>query len=349
MEFIKIDGSFGYGQVLRTALALSSLTLKPFKIFNIRIKRPNPGLRPQHLSGVKVAAKFASAEVKGAKIGSLELTFIPKRYKIPEYEKIDIGTAGSITLLLQSIFPLIVFSGKEVKLEIIGGTDVRGAPTTIYFQKVFSYFLQKLGINFYSFTFKHGFYPKGNGKFFVKVYPLEKEISSISLIERGNPLGIELWSVASLNLKKAKVAERQLEGFKQNFDLDIPINAYFRYDDTLSPGSSLNAHFYFENCLLGKDGLGEKGKRAEEVGKEVALELKKSYDSNACLDKFMADQILPFLALAKGKSEIKIEEFTEHVESNISTIEKFLDVKFEIDKEEKIIKVKGIGFKPIYP
>ncbi len=340
---LKIDGSIGYGQILRTAIALSALTLKPVKIFNIRIRRPNPGLRPQHLMGVKVAAEFCAANVRGAKVGSLVVEFIPKYHKIPEYKKIDIGTAGSVTLLLQTLLPLLVFSDKEVKLEIIGGTDVKGAPTTIYVQHVLSYFLKKIGIDFEISTFKHGFYPKGGGRVFCRVLP--SNIKPLKLVERGELIGLNLWSVASKELKKRKVAERLLEGFKKNFELEVSTNAYFRYVDSLNPGCSLNAHLFFENCVLGEDGLGEKGKKAEDVGREVAKGLINSYNSKACLDKYVSDQILVFLALAEGKSLIKIEEFTEHVRTNLKVIEKFLEVSINQDYENKTIEIKGCGFK----
>ena len=340
---IEIDGSIGFGQVLRTAIAFSSLLLKPVKIFNIRIRRPRPGLRPQHLMGIKVAAEFCAADIKGAKIGSTTVTFVPKRYNVPEYKRIDIGTAGSVTLLLQSILPLLIFSGKEVKLEIIGGTDVKGASTTIWFQHVFAYFMRKIGVDIEANTFRHGFYPKGGGRFFVKIRKLKEKLDGLSLLERGEVLGLNLWSIASKNLQKAKVAERQLKGFKENFYEEIPLNAYFRYVDSFSPGTSINAHLFFENCVLGNDALGEKGKRAENVGKECAEGLKKSYESDTCLDRYMSDQILPFIVLANGKSKIKVEEFTEHVIANIKVIEMFADSKFEINKKYRIVKVKGIG------
>jgi len=143
---IELDGAIGYGQVLRTAIALSALTLQPIRVFNIRINRPNPGLRPQHLTGVLEAAKLCHAEVKNAKIGSTEITFIPKRLDIPNRIIIDIKTAGSVTLLLQTILPIVIFSNKKVSITIFGGTDVPGSPTINYYKKVFAYYLEKFGV-----------------------------------------------------------------------------------------------------------------------------------------------------------------------------------------------------------
>jgi len=137
-----------------------------------------------------------------------------------------------------------------------------------------------------------------------------KKLRSVKFLERGSLKGISAFSIASKELQKAKVAERQISGLEE---IVGKVNGSFQYVDSLSVGTSLLAIAEYENCILGKDGLGEKGKRAEDVGKEVGLELKKSIESNACLDKFMADQILIFAALAEGTSEFTIEEFTEHV------------------------------------
>lgn len=335
----EIDGSIGYGQVLRTALAISSITLKPIRIFNIRKNRPKPGLMPQHLTGVLELAKITKAEVKGAKIGSTEIVFIPKDFEIPEKFLIDIKTAGSITLLLQTLLPVIIFSDKKVELTIYGGTDVKGSPTILYYQKVFLYWLRKIGINIEINVEKHGFYPKGGGKVFVKVYPC-KEISPLKVLERGNFENIECFSISSKDLEKARVAERQIVGVEEIVGKTL---SSFKYVESLNPGSSLLGLVKYENCILGYDSLGEKGKRAEDVGREVGNMIKKGIESNACLDKFMSDQILIFASLANGNSEFIVEEFTDHVETNMLVCEKLIGAKFE--KEGKKVKVYGIGFK----
>jgi RNA 3'-phosphate cyclase len=335
---IELDGAIGYGQVLRTAIALSALTLQPIRIFNIRINRPNPGLRPQHLTGVLEAAKLCHAEVKNAKIGSTEITFIPKRLDIPDRIIIDIKTAGSVTLLLQTILPIVIFSNKKVSLTIFGGTDVPGSPTINYYKKVFAYYLEKFGVSLNINVEKYGFYPKGGGKVNVEVDGV-KNLNSVRFVERGELKEISAFSIASKELQKARVAERKLSGLESVLG---KINGSYQYVDTLSIGTSLLAIAEYENCILGKDGLGEKGKRAEEIGREVGIELKKSIESNACLDKFMADQILIFAALAKGTSEFTIEEFTDHVNTNMITCERLLNVRFV--KEGNKVKVDGIGF-----
>jgi len=312
--------------------------LQPIRIFNIRINRPNPGLRPQHLTGVLEAAKLCHADVKNAKIGSTEITFVPKRLEIPDRIVIDIKTAGSITLLLQTILPIITFSNKKVFLTIFGGTDVSGSPTINYYKKVFAYYLERFGIKINVNIERYGFYPRGGGKVNVEVVGA-KSLNSVKFVERGELKKISAFSIASKELQKAKVAERQICGLEEVLG---KVNSSYQYVESFSVGTSLLAVAEYENCVLGKDGLGERGKRAEDVGKEVGVELKKSIDSNACLDKFMADQILVFAALANGISEFTIEEFTEHVETNILTCEKILNVNFE--RMDNKVRVKGIGF-----
>src|SRR3989442_9104858 len=158
---IEIDGSIGYGQVLRTSIALSSLLLKPIKIFNIRKGRTKPGLMPQHFAGVKTAGEFCNSEIKGLKVGSTEIEFIPGELNVFD-KKIDIGTAGQITLLLQTIFPLLIFSAKEVSLEIRGGTSGLGAPSIQFVQNVTFPILSKFGIpNPEIEVIQEGFYPRG--------------------------------------------------------------------------------------------------------------------------------------------------------------------------------------------
>jgi RNA 3'-terminal phosphate cyclase (ATP) len=338
---IEIDGAIGYGQVLRTSISLSALTLKPIRIFNIRKNRPKPGLAAQHLTGVKVAGEFCNAKVKGLAIGSTEVEFIPQSLNVKD-KKIDIGTAGQISLLLQTLAPLLIFSNRETSLEITGGTAGLGAPTIHYVINVTFPLLSKLGVPLPKIeVIREGFYPRGGGLVRIKTYPVKK-LSSVKLVERGKVKCIKGVSIAG-SLPK-DVAERQanaaIKVLKEcGFD-DIRISS--QVASTLSPGTSITLWAECENTVLGNDNIGKKGVKAEIVGEECAKGLIKSIESDAALDKFMSDQIIPFLALADGESEVSVEEFTEHVNTNMLVCEKLLRVKFE--KEDKKIKVSGIGF-----
>ena len=340
---IEIDGEFGYGQVLRTAIALSSLTLKPVRVFNIRKRRPKPGLMAQHLTGIKIASEFCDAKVKGLKLYSTQIEFCPKKLNVPEKKKIDIGTAGSIGLLLQTLTPIILFSGKEVELEIRGGTAGLGAPPIEYLQNVLFPNLTKLGVKLPKIEIlRYGFYPKGGGVVKCVFYPVSK-LKSINLIERGKVENIEGISVCG-SLPE-HIARRQANSTRK-FLMENGFNSKVKVitTRTFSPGTCITLWANCKNSVLGADNLGRRGKPAEEVGKEAAQELLNSINSNAALDKYMADQIIPFIALAKGKSRVRVEAITEHCSTNIKVCEKILGVKFEVNEKDKLIEVDGFNF-----
>ncbi len=335
-QLILIDGSYleGGGQTIRTSVALSAITGKPCKMFNIRKGRKNPGLQAQHLKGIEAAAKICNAELKNAKIGSDCIEFMPNKIKNENFS-IDIGTAGSITLVLQTLIPICIHADKEVELEIIGGTDVKWSPNIEYFQEVFCRNVEKMGIKIESEILKYGFYPKGGGKVKVKINPC-KILKPINLAERGIVNRYDIRSIVSKSLEKSKVAERQIEGAKKiipKFDCE-----YFEYVDTFSPGSTTHIHAHCKNSVLGSTIYGELGKPAEKIGEECAKAIMKQINSNACLDEHMADQILLYMALA-GNSKISVAEITNHCRTNMWVIEKFLSIKFEVNEKEKIISV----------
>jgi RNA 3'-terminal phosphate cyclase (ATP) len=338
---IEIDGAIGYGQVLRSAIALSALTFKPIKIFNIRKGRPKPGLMAQHLTGVKIAGEFCNAEIKGLILGSTEVEFIPKSFNISD-KKIDIGTAGSIGLLLQTLTPLLIFSDKPAALEIIGGTAGLGAPTIEFLKYVTYPILSKLEIKQPEIQIaKQGFYPRGGGCIKIKFEPIKK-LNSIKLTDRGKILSIKGISIAGKLPKH--IADRQAntaEKILLDYGFD-KIEIQSQVVDTLSPGTSITLWAECENSVLGSDNIGKKGVPAEKIAERAALELIESVESKAALDKFMSDQIIPFLALAEGESKVTVEKITQHCLTNIKVCEQILGIKFRI--KEKEISVDGIGF-----
>lgn len=338
IQLILIDGSYleGGGQIIRTSVALSAITGKPCRIINIRSGRKNPGLQAQHLKGIEAAASLCNAELKNAKIGSTEIEFAPIKINGGNFS-IDVGTAGSITLVLQTLVPICLFAEKRSELEIIGGTDVKWSPSIQYFKNIFLSSLELFGMerreDFDLKIERYGFYPKGGGKIRFMIKPFRR-LRKIDLTERGELEQIDVISVASKDLEDRRVAERQIIGAEKVFEnMERKDSAYSK---TLSTGSSIHIHANFKNCKLGASVLGEAGKKAEAVGEECASILKKQIDSNACFDEWMADQILVFMALA-GDSKVSATEITNHCKTNISIIEKFLPVKFEI--KDKIISV----------
>lgn len=342
---IEIDGSLGGGQMLRTAISLSALTGKGVKIKDIRKGKPNtkPGLRPQHMTGINVIGEFCNAEIIGLKENSLEVEFRPWEIAAKD-KKIDIGTAGSITLLLQALLPVLIFSKKEVKLHVKGGTDVAWSPTINYMKFVFLPMLRKMGVNVELEILNHGFYPKGGGEVKVTTYPVKK-IKPITILHRGNILGIHVEAVVSRFPKDN--AERMAKATLGIFDYSLPnkkVSIGLKAVNSESYGSSLLCYANCENSILGVDMLGDAGTKPEMLGIRIAEELVALLKKESAIDKFMADQLLIYMALADGRSTINVEKITEHCLTNVHVIEKILPVSFQVDEGKRIISVDGVGF-----
>lgn len=332
---ITIDGGYleGGGQIVRTALALSAITKKPCHIFNIRQNRPKPGLMTQHLLGIQALVEFCSGSLEGDELGSKEINFFPGEAR-RDRVSVKIPTAGSITLVLQTLIPAALFSDKPTEISFGGGaTDTFFSPTLDYFHYVFLKILKKtvefgplpIEVN----AIKRGYYPEGGAKVNVKIFPSKLKI--FNLTERGKLEKIVVFSGTSELLKDKKVAERQISGVREIIGkLKLPTEEKIDYYETQSPGSNLCLVAEFENTIIGADNLGKLGKKAEDVGREAALELLKEQKSGACLDKHLADQILPYMALSQKKSQVYVSEITNHCKTNMWVIEKFIEGKFEI-------------------
>ena len=345
---IEIDGAFGSGggQILRSAISLSAVTKKPCRIFNIRKNRPKPGLAHQHLSGIHALSQLCNGRLEGDEIGSEEIKFYPGEIngsRTPINVKIE--TAGSIALVLQTLIPpalfarrvedetkeeKLFFAPEPVKITFDGGaTDTFFSPTIDYFRYVFLKILEKIKAKVEINVLRRGYYPEGGARVEAIIFP--SKLKNLNLGERGVLQKISVVSGASEFLKNKKVAERQIAGVREILGkLKLPMEEKTEYYESQCPGSQICLIAEFENTVVGVDNLGKLGKRAEDVGKEAALELLKEQKSEACLDKNLADQILPYLALAKGRSSVTVSETTEHCKTNVWVIEKFLDGKFGI-------------------
>jgi len=334
-SFLKIDGSYGEGggQILRTTLSLSILTGKPIEIFNIRVKRKNPGLQAQHLAAILAAQKISQAKTFGAKIGSKILRFEPKKIKPGKYE-FDIGTAGSTTLVAQTILLPLAFAKHPSEILIIGGTHNPLAPPFHYFSEIFLPMIEKLGIKVEVKLEKYGFYPKGGGRLRLFVQPI-KELKAKNFLERGELLEISgLSVVANLPIDIAKRQKKALIDYLKDL-LSIP-NEKIKIEQvkTFSPGTFIFLKAKFENILAGFSSLGEKGKPAEKVGQEVAEQFLRYYQSGQCLDPHLADQIILYLALVKKSFSFTVSILTNHLLTHIWLLEKILNIKIKIEDQK---------------
>ncbi len=363
---IKLDGSHGEGggQIVRTALAMSTLTGKPFEVENIRKGRCDSGLKAQHLYCVKALEEFSGAKSEGASLGSEKLAFYPGTAQARTLS-VDVGTAGSITLLMQSLLLPVIFGSGRTRLKLTGGTDVMWSEPYDYFKEVLVPHIAKLCDKIEVKLEKRGYYPKGGGKVEITavhkfkaadfttfekfLFHLRENAPKINLCERGNLAVVRGVSHASSDLQKAQVAERQSSSAKRTLlSLNCPVKIDAAYSDSASTGSGICLWAVFTNekeeidainpQIMGADALGEKSKRAEDVGREAAESLLKEISSGAPVDKFTADQLLPFMALTGGR--FKASEITPHCITNIHVIEQFLGNVFEVDKERKTIMAR---------
>jgi RNA 3'-terminal phosphate cyclase (ATP) len=337
METIIIDGSYGEGggQIVRTSIALSALSGKTVKIVNIRAKRRNPGLQHQHLSAVRAIAEIATAEVNGAKLGSTELTFSPGKLRSGTF-KLDVGTAGSVTLIAQALLPILPFLPGPTTIEMRGGTDVPWSPTSDYFAHVVKNIAEKIGLRFSFEVLRRGYYPRGGGVVRLSIEDPPGSIEPFKLLERGEIKKVEIWSVAH-NLPR-HVAERQANAASnaivkrmRGIDIIERIEDDSSGEKPLDPGSSVAVIAHAEHSILGADSLGERGKRAEVVGTEAAEKLLEDISTGKALDRHMSDMMIPLAAIAGRGSELGGSMLTEHAITNAKVVESILGVRMLID------------------
>jgi len=340
---LEIDGGqkSGSGTILRLSVALASILGEPLHIYNIRKKRSEPGLRPQHLESVLVAAKLCNADVRGAYVGSQDLWFEPKEIYGGEISA-EIGTAGSIPMLIMTVLPICIFAKQPVTLRISkGGTDVKNSPTINYLINVYLRLLRRMGLNAQIDVKKYGYYPKGMGEVTVKVQPC-RDLKPIRLEEFGEIETIGGVSVCTF-LADRRVAERQAkeaERLLQAKGLKSEIRIINDFSNPLQKGSSLVLWAETnKGSLLGSDSIGEIGKTSEAVAREAVGELINEIDSKATVDIHMADMLIPYVALAKGESVYLTRMVSDHLETNVWLVEEILGVKFQVEKINGLYKV----------
>jgi RNA 3'-terminal phosphate cyclase (ATP) len=342
----------GGGQIVRTTIALAALNGKPVKLTKIRDKRPNPGLQAQHIAAVKAVAAVCNAETAGLIQGSQDLTFTPHGHATGSWS-FDVGTAGSVPLILQALMPSAAYAPTKVAFELTGGTDVRWSPTIDYVRLIELPLLQLMGYRATIQVYRRGHYPKGGGRVSLSVDP-PRVMKAASLLETGQLLGID--GVSHCVKLPSHVAQRQASAAKEKLNADgftqvnIATETYpSNQDPHVAPGSGVTLLAKFTSgTIVGADSLGERGKPAEAVGAEAATKLVAELKSKAPVDRHMGDILIPYMAVAEGKSMIQVSEITMHTLTNIKVAEIVAGVKFEVEGElhrPGRITVNGIGLK----
>jgi RNA 3'-terminal phosphate cyclase (ATP) len=329
---IEIDASFGEGggQILRSALALSVITGKAMHLTNIRARRPQPGLKPQHLKAVEAAAQISAACVEGASLGSQTLSFEPQSLKGGEYI-FDIGTAGSVSLLLQTVYLPLSFADFPSRLTLSGGTHVPWSPCYHYLEWQWLPYLAQIGYRVDCSLERAGFYPPGGGLVHVNISPVQ-HLSALHITKRGRLVRIRgLSGVGRLPLS---IAERQRQqAIDRLRELEVPLEIEVAEVPAASPGTFLVLQAEFEGSRCCAFALGARHKLAERVADEAADELLADIKAGGAIDPWLADQLLLPLAFVSGRSELSVCRISQHLRTNAELLGYFLPVSIEIDGE----------------
>jgi len=350
---IEIDGSMleGGGQLLRVSVALSAVTGKPIRVFNIRAKRPNPGLRAQHLSAVQAVAKLVGASTGKLSVGSREVEFIPS-YAESKHLEIDIGTAGSTSLVLQAMMPAMAFAMGPTSVVIKGGTNNPMAPPIDFLKRALFPKLQMLGVSGSLELVRRGFYPRGQGRVRLGMNPVTR-LSSLTLRELGQVSKIS--GLAYSSRLPSHVVERMASSAEDTL-LRAGYSDFLISKEILQPedpqcavdpgcGIILVAELSRGGVISG-DALGVRGKPAEKVGYEGASALIGQLEAHAPVDKHLGDQLAIWVGLAEGTSEMKVSELTLHTLTCIEVIESIVGARFIVDGEKgkpATVVCQGIG------
>lgn len=338
---LAIDGSQGEGggQIIRTSLALSLVTGKPFHVKHARANRAKPGLRRQHLTAVRAAAAIGNAHVEGADVGSTEFTFHPGTVTPGDYT-FDIGTAGSTTLVLQTVLPPLMIASAPSVLRFEGGTHNVHAPPYDFLERTFLPLVSRMGPQILIELGRYGFYPPGGGRFDVFIEPATLR-RQLDLTERGRTLGIRARALI-VNLP-ASMAERELKVVKEKMGLNDEQLQPEISDNAISPGTAVMIEIQSEHLTEVFTSIGERGVRAEVIAEQAADEALDYLRAQAPVGEHLADQLLIPLALCSGGS-FATTKVSLHTQTNIEVIKKFLDVDIRVTQS-----IHGPALIEVYP
>jgi len=346
---VEIDGSAGGGQILRTALTLSMLSDEPVTVTDVRGDRPEPGLKAQHLTALDVAAAVSDATVEGGELGSETVEFDPGEPTAGRYEA-GVGTAGSLTLVFDTLLPVATRLDDPLSLVATGGTDVKWSPPLAYYRRVKLPLLRERGLAATVDSDRPGFYPVGGGRATLRLWP--SSVSALTLdggngrgdgdgdADGGDVFEARVYSLAADALADADVADRQADTAEQRLS-ERGVEVVHRETTCAaadSPGSSLTLRLDGDETVAGFDACGEKGKPAEDVARDAVRDLAAFLETGAAVDEHLADQLLVFLALSGGR--IVVPGLTDHVETNLGVCESF-GYDLSVEESSRGVVVRG--------
>jgi RNA 3'-terminal phosphate cyclase (ATP) len=341
-----IDGGAksGSGTIVRCAIALASLLGQGLHITEVRAKRDKPGLRAQHLKAISACREICGGVVEKAEIGSKEVIYRPgAEIKGGNYAW-DIGTAGSTVMLAEAILPVACFANGAMTFRVEGGLFQDFAPSAYHMCYVLLPILARMGVDAEAEMIRPGYVPRGGGIIEVRVKPVKHGLKPLRLLEQGQITELKGTAISS-HLSKRRVSHRmaqscqeilRAQGFKAEIDAV--------YDtSSIQEGAALALYAKTDTeCIIGADRAGAPGRRSEEIGKHVAQSLLQDLRSGATVDRFVADQLIIYAALARGTTEYLVPMMTEHIETNLWLIAEMLGAKAKVEGNR--IEIEGVGF-----
>ncbi len=336
MEMLEIDGSRGEGggQMVRTTVAMSTVTGIPVHLTRIRENRPTNGLSKQHVAAVNAVARMAGSHVEGCNIGSDELKFIPGDEQFYNID-VNISSAGSISLVLQAMLLGARNHTQRLTVDICGGTNVMWAPPIDYYQSLLFPMMNRMGINADAKIIDRGFYPQGGGRVIATLDPIGG-IKPLNLDSLGDLVAVRGTCFCQRLpewIPKEMMASCS-EAFKPYADVEFEVQT----TEGSSQGAGLVLVAEYENGMLGSNALSSRGHPPDKCGRDAANDLIREMTSGSTMDIHTADQLLPYMAMSRECSSFSVSRISRHLLSQMDTLESFLDVKFGVERKDDVYR-----------
>jgi RNA 3'-phosphate cyclase len=335
---IDIDASYGEGggQLVRTAVALSALTGRAVRLADVRAKRDRPGLAPQHLAAVRAVAALCDARCEGLDLRSTHFVFAPRTRAAGGELRVDVGTAGSVTLVLQALLPVLLAARAPSNIVVTGGTDVRKAPSWDYFCRVLLALLARMRIRVRAAVLRRGYYPRGGGEVSLHVEPGVP--APLAFADR--PTAWRIAGEAHVANLPASIAERMRDAALAALGRKADVEArVLGRDEAIGTGGAITLGAQGDAGMLGASRVAARGLRAETLGEEAGRELAGDMAAGAALDTHAADQLLVYMAMAKAPSRFTSRALSSHARTALWLIPRFLPARFAVAEERGLARV----------